>query len=101
MTRGVRVCASRPTRHSSASRQPTEGYNYLDSTLSHKAWVCASSALLCTVATRGLAKLHTLRAAGDAVWVLLGAFLLAGWSCVEDAMFLPPQLPHRYLAMQI
>lgn len=81
VVRPVRKCASRQTRHRSAIsglRQHTEGYKPLDSTQYHKGCACVASALMCTVAARGLAKLHTLYEAGMAVWVLIGAFLLAG-----------------------
>ena len=81
----VKKCAPLPPRHRSAlsGLQHTEGNKPLDSTQYHKGYVCVGSALMCTVATRGLAKLHTSCDAGTAVLVLIGAFVLAGWSCVK------------------
>ena len=62
-----------------ADQQSQNSCCTLESSLYHRGWVCGASLLLLTVTIRGMAKVHTMREAGNAVWALMGAFLLAGW----------------------
>ena len=82
VTTTLRMCASQSTRTSFVHEgaQLDIDCKPHGSTLYHKGWVCVASILLSSVAVQGLAKLHTLCDAGAAVWALMGAFWLAGWS---------------------
>ena len=85
--------ASRPARHSFvqlATRHPDKSCKAHVSTNYHKGWVCVATSLLCMVTVCGLAKLHTPGDAFAALWMLLGAFLLAGWPCTPNITCMHP-----------